>query len=58
VHLEKIQANDPLLLYYGFEPGCVIKESWTSDITYGQNESFLLVIGETADSGYLNNVLL
>jgi DNA-directed RNA polymerase subunit H (RpoH/RPB5) len=43
-HINKIQVNDPLLLYYGFDAGTVITQHSISDTTSGESEKLLLVI--------------
>jgi hypothetical protein len=57
-HFEKIQVNDPLLMYYGFEIGDFIKEQFISDINYGINELYMIVIPENSASPYLNSVVI
>lgn len=45
-------------MYYGFELNDFIKEQYISDINYGLNELYMVVVPEMTESPYLNSVVV
>lgn len=56
-HLPRIQANDPILMYYGIPQYSVVTQTNASQTIAGQKIDYMYVIPEVADSIYLNHVV-
>ena len=55
--LPLIQANDPLLLYYGFPEDTIVTQTYESALVAGQKIDYMFVIPETSNTIYFGHII-